>query len=139
MAIRRAARPRIRCTRWCDSKFWPNAVSSLKFGTHALSLRTNVDLITIRHVTRYRYSKPVWFGEHVMMFRPRESFDQHVLSSSLKITPKPSYLRHHHDVFGNCVGVARFEGQASELTFESVVRLEHTPEDALDQSNFSRL
>ncbi|MGZ5922162.1 MAG: transglutaminase family protein [Rhizomicrobium sp.] len=98
-----------------------------------------MDLVTIRHLTRYRYSKPVWFGEHVMMLRPRESFDQHVLESSLKITPNPSYLRHHHDVFGNCVGVARFEGKASELIFESVVRLEHTPEDALDQSTPSRL
>src|ERR1700744_1148499 len=74
-----------------------------------------------------------------MMFRPRDSFDQHVLSTTLRITPRPAYLRYHHDVFGNCVGVARFEGQAPELTFESEVTLEHTPEDALDQSNTSRL
>lgn len=98
-----------------------------------------MDLISIRHLTRYRYARPVWFGEHVMMFRPRESFDQHVVSNSLLITPKPRYLRYHHDVFGNCVGVARFEGQAAELTFESEVRLEHSPEDALDQSITSRL
>ena len=91
-------------------------------------------ILTIRHVTRYRYAKPVWFGEHHMMFRPRESFDQHVLDSSLVITPKPASLRYQHDVFGNCVGIARFGAKANELVFESVNRLKHTPEFALDQT-----
>lgn len=99
----------------------------------------DVDVVTIRHMTRYRYAKPVWFGEHVMMFRPRESFDQHVLTCSLTITPKPTYLRYHHDVFGNCVGIARFDGKAAELTFESVVSLEHSPESALEQPSGGRL
>ncbi|MBA2587937.1 MAG: transglutaminase family protein [Alphaproteobacteria bacterium] len=90
-------------------------------------------ILTIKHVTRYRYAKPVWFGEHQMMFRPRESFDQHVLSSDLKITPEPAYLRYRHDVFGNCIGIARFSGKAKELVFESTNTLEHSPELALDQ------
>jgi len=66
------------------------------------------------------------------MFRPRESFDQHVLDSRLKITPEPSNLRYMHDVFGNCVGVANFDAPADELVFESLNRLEHSPEYALD-------
>ena len=98
-----------------------------------------MDLITITHLTRYRYRQPVWFGEHMMMFRPRESFDQHVLKSSLHITPEPTYLRYHHDVFGNCVGVARFSGTAKTLEFRSEVHLEHSPELALDQPNAGRL
>ena len=52
-----------------------------------------MDILTVRHLTRYRYAKPVAFGEHRMMFRPRESFDQHVLESSLTITPKPIDVR----------------------------------------------
>jgi transglutaminase-like putative cysteine protease len=91
-----------------------------------------MELLTIRHLTRYRYAKAVAFGEHRMMFRPRESFDQHVLDYSLKITPEPIDLRYIHDVFGNCIGIARFETTAKELIFESLIRLEHTPEDSLD-------
>ena len=67
-----------------------------------------------------------------MMFRPRESFDQHVLGFSLAITPRPVDLRYLHDVFGNCIGIARFDTKARELVFESIVRLEHSPERSLD-------
>ncbi len=84
-------------------------------------------ILSIRHLTRYRYRRPVAFGEHRMMFRPRESFDQRVLAAHLGITPTPSRLRHVQDVFGNCVGIARFAAKARELVFESRVRLEHTP------------
>jgi transglutaminase-like putative cysteine protease len=70
------------------------------------------------------------------MFRPLESFDQHVLESSLKITPAPIELRYVHDVFGNCIGIARFGARAKELTFESFNRLEHAPEESLDESIF---
>ena len=66
-------------------------------------------------------------GEHRMMFRPLESYDQRLISSSLTISPTPSHHRQVHDVFGNCVGIASFEGFASTLTFDSQVRLEHTP------------
>jgi transglutaminase-like putative cysteine protease len=84
-------------------------------------------ILSIRHVTRYRYRNPVALGEHRMMFRPREGYDQRVLSHDLVITPTPNRLRSVHDVFGNCVGVAGFSGRTRELTFESNVRLEHLP------------
>lgn len=84
-------------------------------------------ILSIRHLTRYRYRNPVALGEHRMMFRPRESYDQRLLSSDLHITPSPAGLRFIHDVFGNCVGVASFEGRTTELTFDSRVRLDHTP------------
>jgi len=67
-----------------------------------------------------------------MMFRPRESFDQHVLESILRITPKPASIRYIHDAFGNTIGIARFETTARELVFESISRLELHPEQALD-------
>ena len=84
-------------------------------------------VLSIRHLTRYRYRRAVGFGEHRMMFRPHESFDQRVLSSHVAISPSPSRLQYVQDVFGNCVGVARFDAPAAELVFESRVRLEHTP------------
>ena len=83
--------------------------------------------LLVRHLTRYRYRRPVSFGEHRMMFRPRESYDQRLLEQRLIITPEPVELKHVQDVFGNCVSVARFSGKSRELAFESEVLLEHDP------------
>jgi len=83
--------------------------------------------LQILHRTTYRYRQPVAFGEHRLMMRPRESYDQHVVFSQLKVTPQASHLRHVHDVFGNCVSICRFEGKSDVLTFESQVLLEHNP------------
>ena len=89
-------------------------------------------VIIVRHVTIYRYKQPVAFGEHRMMLRPRDSYDQKLLDARLAITPEPADIRWVHDVFGNCVAIARFTGRAQELRFESVIRLDHSPNNALD-------
>ena len=82
-------------------------------------------LLTVRHVTTYRYSEPVRFGEHRMMFRPRESHDLRLVSTNLEIQPRPTDLRWLHDVFDNSVAIATFDEAASELRFDSTVTLEH--------------
>src|SRR6516162_2908647 len=82
-------------------------------------------ILTVRHVTVYRYRQPVAFGEHRMMFRPRDSYDQRLIDSRLVITPEPVGIRWIHDPFGNCVAFARFETAACELRFESTIRVEH--------------
>jgi transglutaminase-like putative cysteine protease len=84
-------------------------------------------ILTIRHVTVYHYKQPVAFGEHRMMLRPRDDEDQKVLESVLEITPEPSQLSWTRDIFGNHVATARFADRASELRFESTIRLDHTP------------
>lgn len=66
------------------------------------------------------------------MVRPRDSYDQRLLEARLDINPKPADLRWVHDVFGNCVAVARFNGPADVLRFDSTIRLDHSPVDALD-------
>jgi transglutaminase-like putative cysteine protease len=81
--------------------------------------------LTVRHKSLYRYSEPVSFGEHRMMFRPRSSHDLRLVNSRLRITPPPSSLHWLHDVFDNSVAVAAFSDEASELVFESTVTLEH--------------
>jgi transglutaminase-like putative cysteine protease len=83
-----------------------------------------MSVLTVRHLTVYRYSKPVGLGEHRMMFRPRESYDLKLLKSKLDITPEPASLRWLHDVFDNSVAVATFDGDTSELRFDSTVTLE---------------
>jgi transglutaminase-like putative cysteine protease len=91
--------------------------------------------LSLRHTTRYSYGKSVGFGEHRMMFRPREGLDQRVIASRLIIVPEPVELRFTQDVFGNWVGLARFDAQANELTFDSHVMLEHTPTFAAEASS----
>jgi transglutaminase-like putative cysteine protease len=84
-----------------------------------------MSLLTVRHVTVYRYSEPVGLGEHRMMFRPRESHDLRLLKTRLEITPAPASLRWLHDVFDNSVAVATFNGSTAELRFDSAVTIEH--------------
>ena len=83
--------------------------------------------LTIRHVTTYRYRRPVAFGEHRMMLHPRDSHDQRVIQAHLKIGPEPTSLRLVQDSFGNSVGIAQFSGRSKQLSFESIVCLEHSP------------
>jgi hypothetical protein len=68
----------------------------------------------------------VSFGEHRMIFRPRDSIDQKLLDARLSIAPKPSAIRWVHDTFGKCVAIADFSnGTSDELRFESNICLDH--------------
>jgi len=99
-------------------------------------LTTGTRLLTVRHVTVYRYSTPVRLGEHRMMFRPRESHDLRLVRTRLDIVPRPTDLRWLHDVFDNSVAIATFGDPTLELRFESTVMLEHletpSPDYALE-------
>jgi len=86
-------------------------------------------LLTINHKTVYHYDRPVAFGEHRIMLRPRDGHDLRVLSSSLDISPQPMRLRWIHDVFGNSVAIATFDERANALSFTSTVTVEHNPEE----------
>jgi transglutaminase-like putative cysteine protease len=86
-------------------------------------------LLTINHKTVYRYTRPVAFGEHRIMLRPRDGHDLRVLSSHLDITPQPMRLRWIHDIFGNSVAIATFDERAETLSFTSTVKVEHNPEE----------
>ena len=83
-------------------------------------------VLSVRHVTTYRYKQPVSFGQHRIMFRPRDSYDQKLIEASLATTPQPLLLRWLHDPFGNCVAIAEFGEAADELRFESNIRLDHS-------------
>lgn len=80
--------------------------------------------LRIRHRTEYRYKKPVTFGEHRLMFRPRDSHDLRHVSSELTLSPKAE-IRWHHDVFGNSITVAEFKQPSDLLVFESTVVVDH--------------
>ncbi len=82
-----------------------------------------MSLLQIKHRTVYRYRQPVTFGEHRLMFRPRDSHDLRHVSSTLSISPKAD-VRWKHDVFGNSIAVATFTAGADELVFDSDVTVE---------------
>lgn len=83
--------------------------------------------VSINHVTRYRYHRDVSFGEHRILVRPRESFDQRVLAASLEITPEPLSMRWLQDVFGNSVAIADFDTPADTLEIRGSAEVEHRP------------
>ena len=80
--------------------------------------------LSVRHVTRYRYQRPVRFGEHRLMFRPRDSHDLRLLDTALVISPKAE-VRWLHDVFSNSIAIASFEETAAELSFDSRIVIDH--------------
>lgn len=89
-------------------------------------------VLTIRHKTEYRYAKPVSFGEHRVMLRPRDSHDLRVIGLRMTVDPAPVSLHWIHDVFGNSVGIAKFEGQSDRLVFESEATIDHEPKLGID-------
>jgi transglutaminase-like putative cysteine protease len=83
-------------------------------------------LLTVSHKTVYRYAKPVRFGDHRMMLRPRDSHDLRLVDTSLSISP-PASVRWLHDVFGNSIAIASFRDIAAELVVHSSFHAEHFP------------
>jgi transglutaminase-like putative cysteine protease len=80
-------------------------------------------VLEVRHTTIYRYSRPVRFGDHRLMLRPRDSHDLRLIQTDLNISP-PASVCWHHDVFGNSIAIASFKEPASELRIDSNLRLE---------------
>jgi transglutaminase-like putative cysteine protease len=89
-------------------------------------------ILKVRHITTYAYKRPVGFGDHRVLFRPRDSYDQRLLSSEMLVSPTPASTRWIHDVFGNCVAIVTFDSKATELRFETNIVLDHTPQATPD-------
>ena len=106
---------------------WKWAVIPIDYAAGNHEDNPTMPLLTIHHKTEYRYTRPVAFGEHRIMLRPRDGHDLRVLSGSLDIVPEPMSLRWIHDVFGNSVAIATFDERAETLSFSSTATVEHNP------------
>lgn len=84
-------------------------------------------ILEIKHVTTYRYSRRVSFGQHRMMLLPRDDGNQKVLAYELQITPGPTRIDWSRDAFDNHVTTAQFDQSAEELSFVSKIRVDHAP------------
>lgn len=92
--------------------------------------------LIVHHTTEYTYHEPVQFGQHRMMFRPRDSHTLRLLDTSMRIHPTPDRVRWMYDVFGNSIAYADFGDKSSRtLRFESEIGLLHyeapQPTDAM--------
>jgi len=85
-----------------------------------------VQRLTVKHTTTYSYRRPVKFGEHRLMFRPRDSHDLRLIDSALTIEPQAK-LRWLYDVFGNSVAVATFDRPSDRLHLESQIVIDRYP------------
>jgi transglutaminase-like putative cysteine protease len=83
-------------------------------------------LISISHVTRYRYDNPVAFGAHRLLVRPRDGHDLRVLETHLVITPKAK-LHWQFDAFGNSVAHAVFAEPSDRLEITSDLLIRRYP------------
>ncbi len=81
-------------------------------------------ILTVAHSTVYRYRRPVGFGEHRLMFRPRDSHDMRLIDTGLVIEP-PAEVHWLHDVFNNSIAIARFDGEHERLRFQSTITIDH--------------
>jgi len=68
----------------------------------------------IVHTTVYRYRTPVTFGEHRVMFRPRDSHDLRVLATDLQVSPE-AIVRMIQDPHSNSVALVQPIQPALEL------------------------
>jgi transglutaminase-like putative cysteine protease len=78
----------------------------------------------IVHTTVYKYRQPVTFGEHRVMFRPRDSHDLRVLATDLQVSPA-SQVRMIQDPHSNSVALVQPDGPASELEIVCRFTIEH--------------
>lgn len=78
----------------------------------------------IRHVTTYRYREPVRFGEHRVMFRPRDSHDLRVLATDLQVSPEAD-IRLIQDPHSNSVALVQPHSSASVLRIACTFTIEH--------------
>jgi len=78
----------------------------------------------IVHTTVYRYSQPVTFGEHRVMFRPRDSHDLRVLATDLDVSPEAD-VRMIQDPLSNSVALVQPLEKADTLQIVCSFTIEH--------------
>ena len=77
-------------------------------------------IYTLRHLTTYRYTRPVRFARCALRLRPRDGEGQTVLESALTISPDPSLRVVRRDYFGLDVVSVTIDGSAQKVTLVPV-------------------
>lgn len=79
----------------------------------------------IVHRTEYRFNNPVGFGQHRLLFRPRDGHDMRVLATDLQVEPTALGVDLLHDVYGNSIAHVRPGGPADALIITTSFTVDH--------------
>jgi uncharacterized protein (DUF2126 family)/transglutaminase-like putative cysteine protease len=74
--------------------------------------------VALRHVTSYRYDRPVSLAPHVVRLRPAPHCRARVLSYSLRVTPEKHFINWQQDPQSNYLARIVFPEKATELRVE---------------------
>ena len=74
--------------------------------------------VALRHVTRYRYDRPVTLSPHIVRLRPAPHCRTPVLSYSLRVTPEDHFINWQQDPQANYQARLVFPNQAREFAVE---------------------
>src|SRR5438094_10661444 len=74
--------------------------------------------VALRHVTRYRYDRPVSLGPQVVRLRPAPHCRARVLGYSLKVTPEDHFINWQQDPQSNWLARFVFQEKTRELSIE---------------------
>ena len=88
-------------------------------------------LYEIVHTTIYHYQQPVSFGEHRVMFRPRDSHDLRVIATDLEVSPE-CMVRMIQDPHSNSVALVQPLESATELKIVCSFTIEHAHTNNLE-------
>ncbi|MFZ5652844.1 MAG: transglutaminase family protein [Pseudomonadota bacterium] len=80
----------------------------------------------VRHLTRYRYERPVSQSHNRAHVLPRDTAQQRCLGSAIQVFPAPAVAAERRDYFGNRLYLFSVESPHTELAIEVVSQIEIT-------------
>ena len=73
---------------------------------------------SIRHLTHYKYDRPVTLSPQIVRLRPAPHSRTRVISHSLKVSPEGHFVNHQQDIYGNWLARFVFPEPVTEFRIE---------------------